>query len=106
MGVDKMNKYKYEPHLHTAESSGCATSSGVEIANHFKSLGYTGIFVTDHLFLESTVIPKDMPWPERVDMLCKGYNLVAQEGAKIGLDVFLGWESSHGCTQSEHMRAL
>ena len=96
LGVDEMNEYRYEPHLHTAESSGCATSSGVEMAHHFKSLNYTGVFVTDHLFVNTGTRYKDTPWTTRVDLLCRGYDVMAQEGARIGLDVFLAWEYCHG----------
>jgi len=89
-----MNAYKYETHLHTSEASRCGASSGVELARFFKELGYTGVFVTDHFLNGNTTVPHDLPWNERIDLFCTGYDVVAQEGARIGLDVFFGWEFS------------
>lgn len=91
-----MDKYRYEPHLHTCEVSKCASSSGAEFARHFKSLGYAGIFVTDHFLNGNTMVPEELPWPDRVNLFCKGYDEAAAEGGRIGLDVFFGWEYSYG----------
>lgn len=93
-----MTSYKYETHLHTSESSDCARSSGADLVLYFKKLGYTGIFVTDH-FLDvdgSTSVPKELPWPKRIELFCHGYDIAAQKGRQVGLDVFLGWEYSYG----------
>lgn len=88
--------YLYEPHLHTAEISGCASSSGAEFARHFAALGYQGIFITDH-FLDGTCrVPRDLPWAERIAEFCRGYEAAAQEGARLGLDVFFAWECHLG----------
>lgn len=84
--------YKYETHLHTSESSACASSTGAEMARAHKKLGYDGIFVTDHFFNSSTTVPKDLPWEQRIDLYCKGYENAREEGAKIGLAVFFGVE--------------
>jgi hypothetical protein len=91
-----MAVFKYETHLHTSETSKCAHSSGAEFARYYKSLGYTGIFVTDHFFNGNTTVPASLPWNERVELFCRGYDVTAQEGAKLGLDVFLGWEFGNG----------
>ncbi len=89
-----MTTYKYETHLHTAETSKCGISTGAEFARFFKALGYTGIFVTDHFFNGNTTVPQDLPWPARVESFCHGYEVTAQEGTRLGLDVFFGWEYS------------
>ena len=88
--------YKYETHLHTSETSRCASSSGAGHVRYFKSLGYTGVFVTDHFLNGNTTVPHDAPWPERVALFCHGYDVAAKEGAKLGLDVFFAWEYSCG----------
>ena len=49
--------YKYETHMHTAEASACATSTGAEMARAHKEAGYTGIFITDHFFNGNTTVP-------------------------------------------------
>ena len=84
--------YRYETHLHTAEGSKCATASGAEMARAHREKGYTGIFVTDHFFNGNTAVPRDLPWRERVELFCRGYENAREEGAKIGLDVFFGFE--------------
>ena len=84
--------YKYETHLHTSEGSTCASSTGAEMARAHKAMGYDGIFVTDHFFNSSTTVPRDLPWEQRIDLYCKGYENALEEGLKIGLDVFFGVE--------------
>lgn len=84
--------YRYETHLHTCEGSACASASGAEMARVHKELGYTGIFVTDHFFNGNTAVPRELPWRERVRLFCLGYERARQEGEKIGLDVFFGFE--------------
>lgn len=84
--------YKYETHLHTSEGSWCASSTGAEMARAHKAAGYDGIFVTDHFFNSSTTVPSELPWEQRIDLYCKGYENALEEGLKIGLDVFFGVE--------------
>ncbi|MDE6729139.1 MAG: PHP domain-containing protein [Oscillospiraceae bacterium] len=84
--------YKYETHLHTAEGSACASSTGAEMARAHKAAGYDGIFVTDHFFNSSTTVPRELPWDQRIDLYCKGFENALEEGKKIGLDVFFGVE--------------
>lgn len=84
--------YRYETHLHTCEGSACASASGAEMARVHKELGYTGIFVTDHFFNGNTAVPRELPWRERVRLFCLGYEHARDEGEKIGLDVFFGFE--------------
>lgn len=84
--------YKYETHLHTSEGSTCASSTGAEMARAHKAAGYDGIFVTDHFFNSSTTVPRELPWKQRIDLYCKGYENALEEGQKIGLAVFFGVE--------------
>ncbi len=91
-----MALYKYETHLHTSETSKCGASSGADYARHFKALGYTGIFVTDHFLTGNTTVPDGLPWAERIALFCHGYDVTAQAGRAVGLDVFFGWEHNYG----------
>lgn len=93
--------YKYETHVHTAEASRCATATGAEMARAHKKKGYQGIFVTDHFFNGNTAVPRDLPWEERVELFCKGYENALKEGKKIGIDVFFGFE--YGCHGTEFL---
>jgi hypothetical protein len=85
--------YKYEMHTHTAEVSLCATAPAAALAVKYKDLGYDGICITDHFFNGNIVdIPAGLSWEEKVGLFCAGYNNALDEGNKIGLKVFFGWE--------------
>ena len=90
--------YKYETHMHTSEGSLCSSSSAEEMAMKYKSEGYTGVFVTDHFFNGNCAVPKDLPWDEKVDRYCLGYEHAKAKGDEIGLDVFFGVEFGNGET--------
>ena len=87
--------YKYETHLHTAETSACASATGAEQARRYKAEGYDGIFVTDHFFNSNTTVPRDISWDEKVMLYCKGYENAKAEGDRIGLKVFFGIEYTY-----------
>lgn len=86
--------YRYDTHIHTKESSLCATASGSYQAKAYKEAGYTGIIITDHFFRGNTCIRRDLPWEERIDLFCKGYESAKKTGDEIGIDVFFGWEET------------
>ena len=87
--------YKYETHVHTSEVSACANATGAAQARFYKSLGYTGIIITDHFFNGNSSIPRELPWTEKVKRFCLGYENAKKSGEEIGLDVFFGWEYSY-----------
>lgn len=91
--------YLYETHLHTTEVSACANNTGAEMAIATKKYGYTGIFVTDHHFGGNTCIDRSLPWEEWVEAFCKGFENAWEEGQKIGLDVFFGYEAGFRGTE-------
>lgn len=84
--------YKYETHLHTREGSACSSASAADMARLHKEMGYDGIFVTNHFFNGNTSVPRDLPWDERVDLYCRGYEIAKEVGDEIGLKVFFGIE--------------
>lgn len=91
-----MKQYLYETHLHTCQASACGRSKGSEHVRYYKELGYQGIIITDHFFGGNTAVPRVMPWEERVDWFCSGYEDALAQGQKSGLDVFFGWEQGYG----------
>lgn len=90
-----MSLYQYETHLHTSEASACAILSAREQVRYYKDAGYEGIIVTDHFFNGNTAVPRELPWEERIDLYCRGYELAKEEGDRIGLSVFFGIETSY-----------
>ena len=86
--------YTYETHLHTCQGSACGVSTGREHARFYREIGYTGIIMTDHFFHGNTAVDRHLPWEERIDLFFRGYEEAKEEGDKIGLDVFFGYEQN------------
>ncbi len=91
--------YRYETHMHTAESSACARSTGEEMARAYKQAGYTGITITDHFFYGNTAVDRSLSWNAWVEQFCRGYEHAKKCGDEIGLQVFFGWESCYQGTE-------
>ena len=94
-----MERYIYETHLHTSQASACGRVDGAQMARLYKAAGYTGIVITDHFLGGNTAIDGNLPWEQWVDGFCKGYEAAKEEGDKIGLQVFFGWESGFEGTE-------
>ena len=88
--------YRYETHMHTMEASACANSSAADMADKYKAEGYDGIFIADHFFNGNSAVPRDLPWDERIELYCAGYENALKRGKEIGLDVFFGIEYGNG----------
>ncbi len=90
--------YRYETHLHTAPASKCARASVRENLTFYKSVGYDGVFITNH-FLDGNVgCDKSLPYGEQLDFYLADYEEGRAIGREIGLKVFFGVELSHGGT--------
>ncbi|MDR2246804.1 MAG: histidinol-phosphatase, partial [Treponema sp.] len=87
--------YLYETHLHTVQGSACGVSRGRDYIKKYRDLGFTGIMVTDHFFNGNTAIDRKLPWKQWVGQFLRGYEETRNEGEKIGLDVFFGWEETY-----------
>lgn len=90
--------YKYEMHCHTSESSRCGKLDGAAMADFYKSMGYSGIVISDHFFNGNTTVPKNLTWEERINLFCVGYEEAKKRGDEIGLSVFFAWENSYNGT--------
>ena len=84
--------YKYDTHVHTAETSLCARVGGAEAARLYKAAGYDGIVITDHYYKEYFDNIPGKNWGEKIDVYLKGYRNAYNEGIKIGINVILGME--------------
>lgn len=94
-----MALYQYETHLHTKEVSACGIFTAAEHVRYYKEAGYTGIIVTDHFLNGNCAIPDNLPWEDKVELFCKGYENAKAEGDKLGLSVFFGWEANYDTTE-------
>lgn len=98
--------YKYETHMHTSPVSKCASASVRDSLVFYKSLGYDGVFITNH-FLDGNIgidnhyfdgdagAGSTVPYRERIEFYFSDYEKGVEIGKEIGLKVFLGVESSY-----------
>ena len=90
-----MKKYLYETHLHTSPVSACARFSVRENLTFYKSLGYAGVFITNH-FLDGNIrIDQSLPYEEKIAFYCSDYEEGLKIGEEIGLSVLFGVEMSY-----------
>ncbi len=90
--------YKYETHLHTSPVSKCAVAGVEETLKFYKSIGYDGIFVTNH-FLDGNInILSTEPYEDRINFYFSDYEKALELSGEIGIKVFLGVEITYGGT--------
>lgn len=87
--------FKYETHLHTFPVSRCGRASVEESLLFYKSLGYDGVFITNH-FLDGNInIDYDRPYEEKINFYFSDYEKGLEIGKKIGIKVYCGVEHSY-----------
>jgi hypothetical protein len=84
----------YETHLHTCLGSACGVSRGRDYLSRYRDIGYSGIIMTEHFFRGNTAISRSLPWKSWVGELYRSWEETREAGAKIGIDVFFGWEET------------
>ena len=90
-----MKPYLYETHLHTYPVSKCATADVKESLEFYKSLGYAGVFITNHFIDGNINYDKNASYEERIEFYFSDYEKGVQFGKDVGISVFLGIESSY-----------
>lgn len=88
----------YETHLHTLPVSKCARRSVKENVEFYKSLGYDGVFITNHFIDGNINIDGSLPYEERINFYFSDYEEGNCIGREIGIKVFCGVEMSYGGT--------
>lgn len=89
-----MNTHLYETHLHTYPVSRCAKASVRQTLEFYRSLGYSGVFITNH-FNGSINCDPSMPYEKRIEFYFSDYEEGVAIGKELGIDVFCGVE--YGC---------
>ena len=90
--------YRYETHLHTAPVSRCAKAGVEENLNFYKSLGYDGVFITNH-FLDGNINgDRTRPYAEQIEFYFSDYEKALEVGKALDIRVFCGVELSYGGT--------
>ena len=87
--------YLYETHMHTSPVSKCARATVRESLEFYKSLGYDGVFITNH-FLDGNInIDYSLPYEEKINFYFSDYEQALKLSEEIGIKVFLGIEMSN-----------
>ena len=87
--------FRYETHLHTAPVSRCAKASVRETLEFYKSMGYDGVFITNH-FLDGNVnVDRSLPYEKQIEFYFSDYEEGCRLAAEIGIKVFAGVELSY-----------
>ena len=90
-----MKKFLYETHLHTSPVSRCARASVRESLEYYKSIGYDGVFITNHFIDGNVGCDMSLSYKEKIEYYCSAYEEGIVIGNEIGLKVFFGIESSY-----------
>ncbi len=87
--------YLYETHCHTSPVSKCAKSTVGETLEFYRSMGYQGVFITNH-FLDGNInIHHSLPYEDRLRFYFSDYEDAVRIGREIGISVFLGLELTY-----------
>ena len=87
--------YRYETHLHTSPVSKCGHATVEENVDFYKSMGYDGIFVTNH-FLDGNInVDQSLSYKEKINYYFNDYERAFEYGKKVGLKVFCGVEITY-----------
>ena len=83
-------KYKFELHAHTSPVSPCSQITPKRMVEAYKELGYSGVVITNHFCDYSLDLSNTK---KATDYYLKDYYDTKNEGAKVGLMVYLGLEA-------------
>ena len=81
--------------MHTLPVSKCARQDVRQNLEFYASLGYDGVFITNH-FLDGNInIDKSLPYEEQLEFYFSDYYEALRLSKEIGIKVFLGIEISY-----------
>ncbi len=86
-------RYKVELHAHCSPASPCGDLPAAEVVRIFHAAGCHGMALTNHFFpLLSQQILGEMDKEKYLAMYFENYRAACEEGAKLGMPVWLGAE--------------
>ena len=87
--------YKYETHLHSAPVSKCGRYSVRTNMEFYKSIGYDGIFLTNH-FLDANIGgDRSLPYEDQINFFFTDIEEGEKVGKELGFKFFWGVETSY-----------
>lgn len=95
LNIEGKNMYRYETHLHTNPVSKCARATVGDSLQFYKSIGYDGVFITNHFIDGNINIDRSKSYAEKIQFYFSDYEAGLIIGKKIGIKVFCGVEQSY-----------
>ena len=89
--------YRYETHLHTLPASACAKRTVRQNLEFYRSVGYDGVFITNH-FLDGNFCERkntELSYAEKIGIYFADYEEGLRLANEIGIRVFLGLEITY-----------
>ena len=87
--------YKYDTHVHTSPVSACAWYDVKTNLEFYKSLGYDGVFISNH-FLDGNIGgDRSDTYENQIEFYFSDYEKGLKIGKQIGIKVFLALEMSY-----------
>lgn len=87
--------FRYETHLHSSPASKCGSFSVKTNMEFYKSIGYDGIFLTNH-FLDANIGgDRTLPYAEQIEFFFKDIEEGEALADEIGIKFFWGVETSY-----------
>ena len=87
--------YKYETHLHTSPASKCGRYSVRDNLEFYKSMGYDGVFITNHFVDANIGCDRSLPYEEQIEFFFSDFEEGERIAEEIGIKCFVGIESSY-----------
>lgn len=100
---NSIEKFKFDLHVHTKETSACGNIIGRDVAKMYKEAGYDGIVITDHYLKEFFDQFPNKSWDKKIDEFLKGFINTKTVAEKIGLKVILGMELRFTDSQNDFL---
>lgn len=83
---------KIDLHVHTQEVSRCGKITAKEAVNLYKEAGYDAICITNHFSEYTKNYHRSLGRLDWIKVFNEGYQLAKEEGERVGLRVFKGYE--------------
>ena len=90
--------YRYETHLHTSPVSRCASATVREQLTYCKTLGFTGVFITNHFVNGNTTTDLSLSHEKQMEYYFSDYEAALSIGKELDIQVLLGVEISYNGT--------
>lgn len=87
--------YRYETHLHSSPASKCGSYSVRENMEFYKSIGYDGIFLTNHFIDANIGGDRSLPYADQIEFFFRDIEEGEALADEIGIKFFWGVETSY-----------